>query len=151
MPATINALIAVAGNHQRTHRHRRQPSTHSLPSPSTIDALIAVAPPLPPPPIGYFGSVGPGLKSGLGRGRGWVGRARVGSGQARSFGLGRGRAGLRSGLASVSSGWSGRAWLRTGLGPTRLWAGSGWAVLGSGRAGLGLVGSGWVGPGFGSA
>jgi hypothetical protein len=53
LPETIGALIAGAANHQRAHRRRRnhrrthchhcQPSTHSLPSPSTIKALIAVA------------------------------------------------------------------------------------------------------------
>jgi hypothetical protein len=35
--ATIEALIAITLNHQRTHRRRHQPS------PSTINTLIAVA------------------------------------------------------------------------------------------------------------
>ena len=36
---TTSDVIAVAVNHQRTHRRRRQPSTHSLPLPSTIDLM----------------------------------------------------------------------------------------------------------------
>jgi hypothetical protein len=40
----INALIAIAVNHQRTTlRRRRQPSMHSSLLPSTIDTLIAFA------------------------------------------------------------------------------------------------------------